>query len=58
MVATEDSAIDPKLLRSTARRIGAVTQEVKGSHVVFLSEPKAVADVIDRAARSATTKMR
>jgi len=53
VVATEDGAIDPKLLRKTAKRIGAVTQEVKGSHVVFLSQPKAVAEVIDRAARDA-----
>ncbi|HEX2526362.1 MAG TPA: alpha/beta hydrolase [Geminicoccus sp.] len=53
VVATEDSAIDPRLLRSTARRIGAVTEEVAGSHVVFLTKPKAVADVIDRAAMDA-----
>ncbi|WP_207462283.1 alpha/beta hydrolase [Azospirillum sp. SYSU D00513] len=53
VVATEDGAIDPKLLRETARRIGATTEEVKGSHVVFLTQPKAVADVIDRAARQA-----
>ncbi|MBX3198940.1 MAG: alpha/beta hydrolase [Labilithrix sp.] len=53
VVATEDGAIDPKLLRSTATRIGAVTEEVKGSHVVFLTRPKAVASVIDRAAKNA-----
>jgi len=53
VVATEDGSIDPKLLRSTARRIGAITTEVKGSHVVFLTQPKAVADVIDTAAKSA-----
>ncbi len=53
VVATEDGAIDPKLLRSTARRIGAITREVKGSHVVFLTQPKAVADVIDTAAKTA-----
>ncbi|WP_029010418.1 alpha/beta fold hydrolase [Azospirillum halopraeferens] len=53
VVATEDGAIDPKLLRETARRIGANTEELKGSHVVFLTQPKAVADVIDRAARQA-----
>jgi pimeloyl-ACP methyl ester carboxylesterase len=56
VVATEDGAIDPKLLRKTASRIGAVTEEVNGSHVVFLSQPKAVADVIDRAARGAAAK--
>jgi hypothetical protein len=45
-------AIDPKLLRSTARRVRAVTEEIRGSHGVFLSQPKAVADVIDRAAKA------
>jgi pimeloyl-ACP methyl ester carboxylesterase len=58
VVATEDGAIDPKLLRETARRIGADTVEVKGSHVVFLTQPKAVADVIDRAARHAAQATR
>ncbi|WP_409146960.1 alpha/beta fold hydrolase [Pseudoxanthobacter sp. M-2] len=53
VVATEDGAIDPKLLRATAERIGAATYEIEGSHVVFLTQPEAVADVIDRAARSA-----
>jgi pimeloyl-ACP methyl ester carboxylesterase len=50
VVATEDGAIAPELLRSTARRIGADTTEVPGSHVVFLTQPKAVADVIEAAA--------
>jgi len=53
VVATEDGAIDPKLLRSTAKRIGARTTEVKGSHVVFLTQPKAVAAVIEQAAEGA-----
>ena len=53
VVPTEDGAIDPKLLRSTAHRIGAVTEEISGSHVVFMTKPKAVADVIDRAAKAA-----
>lgn len=52
IVATEDGAIAPELLRSTARRIGATTSEVEGSHVVFLTQPKAVADIIDQAAQS------
>ena len=51
VVATEDGAIDPKLLRSTARRIGAKTSEVKGSHVVFLTQPQAIAEVIAEAAQ-------
>ena len=56
VIATRDSAIDPKLLRATAKRIGASAHEVDASHVVFLTKPKAVADVIDQAARSAGTK--
>ncbi len=50
VVATEDGAIDPKLLRSTAERIGARTTEVKGSHVIYLTQPRAVAAVIEAAA--------
>jgi pimeloyl-ACP methyl ester carboxylesterase len=53
IVATEDGAIAPDLLRRTARRIGADTVEVPGSHVVFLTQSKAVADVIDAAAQEA-----
>ncbi len=53
VVATEDSAIAPELLRRTARRIGAETTEVPGSHVVFLTQPSAVADVIEAAALGA-----
>jgi len=56
VVATEDGAIAPELLRKTAKRINAQTTEVKGSHVVFLSQPKAVADVIDAAARGAAKR--
>lgn len=56
VVATQDGAIDPKLLRKTATRIGAQTVEIKGSHVVFLSQPEAVANVIDKAAKAAGEK--
>ena len=52
VVATEDGAIAPDLMHSTARRIGAKATEVPGSHVVFLTQPKAVADVIEAAAKS------
>ncbi len=52
VIATEDKAIEPKLLRQTADRIGAVSVDVPGSHVVFLTKPDEVADVIDEAARA------
>ena len=54
VVATEDGAIAPKLLRSTARRIGATTTEISGSHVLFMTRPEAVADVIEAAAMRAS----
>ncbi|MEH0196431.1 alpha/beta hydrolase [Caulobacter sp. CCNWLY153] len=56
VVATEDGAIDPKLLRKTSTRIGAQAVEITGSHVVFLSRPQAVAEVIDKAAKAALSK--
>jgi pimeloyl-ACP methyl ester carboxylesterase len=46
----KDGEIDPKLLRSTARRIRADVSEVRGSHVLFMSQPQAIADVIANAA--------
>ncbi|WPZ35021.1 alpha/beta hydrolase [Thalassobaculum sp. OXR-137] len=52
VVATQDHAIDPRLLRQQADRIGAEVVEVEASHVPFLTQPLAVADVIDRAART------
>lgn len=56
VVATEDGAIAPELLRKTARRIGAKATEVRGSHVVFASQPKAVAAVIEAAAQGVVSK--
>jgi pimeloyl-ACP methyl ester carboxylesterase len=53
VVAKDDRAIAPALLRRTARRIRAVTTEVSGSHLLFLSQAKAVAAVIEEAARGA-----
>lgn len=51
VIAKQDKAIDPKLLRHTAKRIGAEIEEVEGSHVVFLTQPTAVANAIDLAAQ-------
>lgn len=55
VIATEEGAIAPELLRSTARRIGAGTIEVSQSHVVFLPQADAVADVIAAATSSAAS---
>lgn len=56
VVATEDKAIDPALLRQTAEKIGATITEVPASHVPFVTQPQAVADVIDTAARGAVSQ--
>ena len=53
IVATQDRMINPKLERSMYKRAGAKVTEIKGSHVIFISQPRAVAAVIERAARTA-----
>lgn len=55
IVATEDAAISPPQLRQQARKIGATAIEIEASHVPMVSQPHAVADVIDQAARSASS---
>jgi pimeloyl-ACP methyl ester carboxylesterase len=52
-VATEDHTIPPDGERSWAKRMNAKTTEIKGSHVIFISQPDKVAAVIEDAANSA-----
>ena len=54
VVATEDKAINPDTERKMYKRAGAKVTEIKGSHVVFISQPDAVAKVIIEAATKAT----
>jgi pimeloyl-ACP methyl ester carboxylesterase len=51
IVATEDKSINPDIQRNMYKRSGTIVTEIKGSHVVFMSQPKAVADVIEIAAK-------
>ncbi|QSQ13854.1 alpha/beta fold hydrolase [Myxococcus landrumensis] len=51
LVATEDRMIPPPAQRNMAARAGASMTEVAGSHAVYVSQPKAVAEVIVAAAR-------
>ena len=50
LVSTEDRMIPPDAQRSMAKRAGSEVVEVKGSHAVYVSQPEAVADLIERAA--------
>ncbi len=53
VIATEDKAFDQAMLLSMAKRIGAKVTKVSASHAVFMTQPKVVADTIDRAAKEA-----
>jgi len=46
VVATRDKAAGTDLTRSMAERAGAKITELDGSHVIMVSQPEAVADVI------------
>ena len=50
VVATGDKAAGTDLVRSQARRAGATITEIEGPHVIMISQPEAVADVILTAA--------
>jgi pimeloyl-ACP methyl ester carboxylesterase len=52
IVATEDKAILPDIQRNMYQRSNTRVTEIKGSHVVFMSQPAKVAAVIVEAAES------
>jgi pimeloyl-ACP methyl ester carboxylesterase len=54
IVATEDKSINPDIERSMYKRAGSTVTEIKGSHVIFMSNPKAVANIIETAAKAVT----
>ncbi len=53
LVATDDHMIPPPAQRQMSKRAGATTVEVKGSHAIYVSQPAAVAAIIERAAQGA-----
>ncbi|MFD4577498.1 alpha/beta fold hydrolase [Streptomyces sp. NPDC058417] len=52
LVARQDRAIAPDLERFMAARAGARTVEVNGPHLIMATDPGAVTDLIERAARA------
>lgn len=48
LVSTEDRMIPPDAQRAMSKRAGSTVVEVKGSHAVYVSQPKAVADPLLR----------
>jgi pimeloyl-ACP methyl ester carboxylesterase len=53
MVTTEDKMIPPDAQRMMSKRAGATVVEVKGSHAIYVSQPQAVAHLIEKAATTA-----
>src|SRR6202043_3158741 len=50
LVVTEDKMIPPAAQRSMSKRAGSTVVEVKGSHAIYVSQPGAVAALIEQAA--------
>ena len=50
LVASDDHMIPPPAQRQMAKRAGATVAETKGSHALYVSKPKVVADFIEKAA--------
>jgi pimeloyl-ACP methyl ester carboxylesterase len=49
LVATEDRMIPPDAQRAMSKRAGSTVVEAKGSHAVYMSQSRAVADLIAKA---------
>jgi pimeloyl-ACP methyl ester carboxylesterase len=50
LITTEDKMIPPPAQRAMSQRAGATVSEVTASHSVYVSQPDAVADLIEQAA--------
>jgi len=57
LVTTEDRMIPPDAQRFMSKRAGAKVTEVKASHSVYVSQPGAVAGLIEQAAKSIEAEM-
>jgi pimeloyl-ACP methyl ester carboxylesterase len=55
LIATDDKMIPPDAQRAMSKRAGSTVVEVKGSHAIYVSQPEAVAALIEQAAKSLKT---
>jgi pimeloyl-ACP methyl ester carboxylesterase len=53
LVASDDRMIPPPAQRFMSERAGATTSEAPGSHSIYVSQPRATADLIEQAAHEA-----
>jgi len=52
IIASEDRSLDPAIARRMANRAGSTVTVIKGGHLIHISQPRAVARVIETAARA------
>jgi pimeloyl-ACP methyl ester carboxylesterase len=52
LIATEDKMIPPAAQRFMSKRAGADVVEERGSHAIYVSQPRAVAALVEKAAQS------
>ena len=50
LVSTEDKMIPPDAQRAMSKRAGSTAVEASGSHAIYVSQPRAVADLVAKAA--------
>src|ERR1700682_1235668 len=55
LITTEDKMIPPDAQRVMSKRAGSKVVEVKASHSVYVSQPQAVASLIEKAAKGAAS---
>src|SRR2546425_2006799 len=55
LIVTDDKMIPPDGQRSMSKRAGSTVVEVKGSHAIYVSQPEAVAALVEQAAKSVKT---
>jgi pimeloyl-ACP methyl ester carboxylesterase len=55
LIVTDDKMIPPDAQRFMSKRAGSTVAEVKGSHAIYVSQPKAVAALVEQAAKSVKT---
>jgi pimeloyl-ACP methyl ester carboxylesterase len=58
LVATEDRMIPPPAQRSMSARAGSTVEEAAGSHSIYVSQPAAVAELIEKAAAEVSSAAR
>jgi pimeloyl-ACP methyl ester carboxylesterase len=57
LFVTEDKMIPPDAQRAMSKRAGSKVVEAKGSHAIYVSQPQAVAAIIEEAARDTKAKV-